>query len=355
MTDSAKDAPAGAGAGQSPDSATGGGDRQAVVGRIKAARAAIINELRKVIVGEGEPIDQVLAAMFAGGHCMIQGPPGTAKTVLIAYLAKVMNLQFKRIQFTPDLMPSDISGTEILEEDTTTGHRFIKFVKGPVFCNILMADEINRTPPKTQAALLEVMQEKQVTMGGKTYPLPQPHYVLATQISLEQEGTYPLPEAQQDRFMLSIAMTYLPEDEEVAVVRRSTGIERAELERVIGGEDLLAFQAAVRDVAVPHELGQYIVDLVSASRPTVEGCPDFVKEYIVWGAGLRASQNIAFIAKAFAAMDGRAAANAEDVRKAIVPVLRHRIGLSFRAEVDRVSVEEIIRRLVEAVPEPALA
>ncbi|MGB2819521.1 MAG: AAA family ATPase, partial [Phycisphaerae bacterium] len=184
------------------------GELQAVLDRIKAAREAIVRELRKVIVGEEEPIDQVLAAILAGGHCMIQGPPGTAKTILIASLAKVLDLQFKRIQFTPDLMPSDISGTEILEEDTSTGHRFIKFVKGPVFCNIMMADEINRTPPKTQAALLEVMQEKQVTIGGKTNPLPSPHYVLATQITLEQEGTYPLPEAQQDRFMLSVAMSY---------------------------------------------------------------------------------------------------------------------------------------------------
>ncbi len=330
-------------------------DYQAVLDRIRDARTGVIKELRKIIVGEDEPIDQVLAAMFAGGHCMIQGPPGTAKTILIACLAKVMSLEFKRIQFTPDLMPSDISGTEILEEDRTTGHRFIKFVKGPVFCNILMADEINRTPPKTQAALLEVMQEKQVTMGGKTYPLPKPHYVLATQISMEQEGTYPLPEAQQDRFMVSIAMEYLSEDEEVTVVRRSTGIEQVELGQAISGEDLLAFQVAVRDVTVPEELGRYTVDLVAASRPTVAGCPDFVTEYITWGAGLRASQNIVFIAKAFAAMDGRDTVVPEDIRKAIVPVLRHRIGLSFRAEVDRVTVEDIIQRLVAAVPEPAAA
>ena len=330
-----------------------GRERQAVLDRVKQAHEGIVQELRKVIIGEADPIREVLAAMFAGGHCMIQGPPGTAKTILIASLAKVMNLEFKRIQFTPDLMPSDISGTEILEEDRTTGHRFIKFVKGPVFCNILMADEINRTPPKTQAALLEVMQEKQVTMGGETYPLPKPHYVLATQISMEQEGTYPLPEAQQDRFMISISMEYLPEDEEVEVVRRSTGIEIGKLEQVISGEDLLEFQTAVRDVTVPPELGRYVVDLVAASRPTVEGCQDFIKDYVAWGAGLRASQNIALIAKSFAAMDGRAVATAADVRRAIVPVLRHRIGLSFRAEVDRVSVEEIIRRLLEAVREPA--
>ena len=327
-------------------------NQQAMLARVKAARLAILKELRKLIVGQDEPIDQVLIAMFAGGHVLIQGPSGTAKTILVAALARVMNLEFKRIQFTPDLMPSDISGTEILEEDRTTGHRFLKFVKGPVFSNIVMADEINRTPPKTQAALLEVMQEKQVTLGGKTYPLPKPHYVLATQISQEQEGTYPLPEAQQDRFMLSIAMGYLPEDQEVTVVRHSTGAGKVTLEKVMTGEDLESFTRTVRGVTLPVELGRYIVDLVSASRPTIDGAPKFVKEYIAWGAGTRASQNIALAAKSAAALEGRGTATAADIRKAIVPVFRHRIGLSFRAEVDRVSVEEIIRRLVETVPEP---
>ncbi|MFB3891850.1 MAG: AAA family ATPase [Phycisphaerae bacterium] len=326
--------------------------RQALLARIREVRAAIIAELRKLIVGADDAIDQALVAMFAGGHCLIQGPPGTAKTILIASIAKVVNLDFRRIQFTPDLMPSDISGTEILEEDQTTGHRFVKFVKGPVFCNILMADEINRTPPKTQAALLEVMQEKQVTIGGKTYPLPTPFYVLATQISLEQEGTYPLPEAQQDRFMLSIAMDYLGEDEEVAVVRRTSGTGKVELSKVIDGHELLEFTRAVREVTLPPHLGVYIVDLVSASRPVTQGCPDFIKQYVAWGAGLRASQNIALAAKSAAAQDGRAAVNAEDIRKAIMPVLRHRIGLSFRAEVDRVRVEDVIRQLVKAVPAP---
>ena len=347
----------------SPTTARAGDTRQtgladkgpdpAMLARIKAAREAIVKELRKVIIGEDDAIDQVLIAMFAGGHSMIQGPSGTAKTILIASLARVVNLEFKRIQFTPDLMPSDISGTEILEEDQTTGHRFMKFVKGPVFSNIVMADEINRTPPKTQAALLEVMQEKQVTIGGKTYPLPQPHYVLATQMSMEAEGTYPLPEAQQDRFMLSIAMSYLTEDEEVQVVRQTTGAGKVTLGKVMGGEDLIAYTKIVRDVILPMTLGRYIVDLVTASRPTAPGAPEFIKEYVAWGAGTRASQNIALAAKSAAAQDGRAAASAADVRKAIVPVLRHRIGLSFRAEVDRVTVEEIIKRLVEAVPEPA--
>jgi MoxR-like ATPase len=327
-------------------------DFSATLQRIKLARQSLISELRKLIVGADEAIDQVLVAMFAGGHCLIQGPPGTAKTILIDSIARVANLNFRRIQFTPDLMPSDISGTEILEEDQTTGHRFVKFVQGPVFCNILMADEINRTPPKTQAALLEVMQERQVTIGGKTYALPQPFYVLATQISLEQEGTYPLPEAQQDRFMLSISMEYLKEDDEVAVVRRTAGVGKVVLEKVIDGNDLLAFSRAVREIKLPAILGEYIVDLVSASRPSNKTCPDFVKQYVAWGAGLRASQNIVLASKSAAAQDGRDTVIASDIRKAIVPVLRHRIGLSFRAEVDRVGVEQVIGKLVEFVPMP---
>jgi MoxR-like ATPase len=323
-----------------------------VLARIKDARSAILRELRKLVIGQDEPIDQILIGMFAGGHLMLQGPPGTAKTLAIASIAKVMDLDFKRIQFTPDLMPSDISGTEILEEDPGTGHRITKFVKGPVFCNLVMADEINRTPPKTQAALLEVMQEKQVTIGGQTHPLPKPFYVMATQISMEQEGTYPLPEAQQDRFMLSVLMSYLPDDQEVQVVRQSTGAGRIALQKVISGSDLLAFTTAVRGVTLPAVLGRYIVNLSAATRPTVAGCPDFVKEYVAWGAGLRASQNIALAAKSAAAQAGRATATLEDVRKAIVPVMRHRIGLSFRAEVDRVTVEDLIRKVVATVPEP---
>ena len=326
---------------------------QATLARIKAAREAIVAELRKAVVGQDEPIDQLLVTLFAGGHCMIQGPPGTAKTLLATSMAQVMDLSAKRIQFTPDLMPSDISGTEILEEEQSTGRRVLKFAKGPVFSNIVMADEINRTPPKTQAALLEVMQERQVTLGGRTYPLPKPFHVLATRISFEQEGTYPLPEAQQDRFMLTIAMNYLPEDDEVAIVRQSTGAEDVELQKIIGGDDLLAFTAAVLEVALPPELTTYIVELVASSRPSVEGCPPFITEYVAWGAGLRAGQNIALAAKSAAAQDGRDTVRPDDIRKAIVPVMRHRIGLSFRAEVDGVSVEDIVARLVEHTPVPA--
>ena len=313
---------------------------------------AILNELRKLVIGQEAPLEQILIGMFAGGHLMIQGPPGTAKTLAIVSIARVMNLDFKRIQFTPDLMPSDISGTEILEQDQTTGHRVTKFVQGPVFCNLIMADEINRTPPKTQAALLEVMQERQVTIGGTTHALPKPFYVMATQISMEQEGTYPLPEAQQDRFMLSIMMNYLPDDEEVEVVRNSTGLAKPALECVIEGEELIEFVAAVRQVTLPPQIGEFIVNLTSATRPTVAGCPDFVKDYVSWGAGLRASQNIALAAKSAAALTGRATVAIEDVRKVIVPVLRHRIGLSFRAEVDRVSIEDLIQKIVAITPEP---
>ena len=327
-------------------------NHQAVLRKMQAARKAVLEEIGKVVVGQREPLEQLLTALFAGGHCMIQGPLATAKTIMVDSLARVMSLDFRRIQFTPDLMPADISGTEILEEDQATGRRALRFVKGPVFCNILMADEINRTPPKTQAALLEVMQEKQVTLGGRTTPLPKPFYVLATQVTLEHEGTYPLPEAQQDRFMFVVEMDYLGEDQEVEAVRRSTGGRQAELRKLLGGEELLEFQNAVRDVALPPALGKYIVALVDTSRPTHAEAPDFVKDYVYWGAGLRASQYLSLGAKSCAAQDGRSTVTAADIRGVIAPVLRHRIGLSFRAEVDGVSVDEVIRRLAEAVPAP---
>ena len=323
------------------------------VSTLHETRNRIVEELGTVLVGQQKSMDQVLTAFFAGGHCMIMGMPGVAKTLLIASLAQIMDLAFKRIQFTPDLMPSDITGSEILEEDKTTGHRALKFVRGPVFANIVMADEINRTPPKTQAALLEAMQEKQVTLGGKTHLIDPPFFVLATQIPIEQEGTYPLPEAQQDRFMFSVVMTYLSEDQEVEVVRSSTGSTKAELKPLLGGEELLAYQTIIRDVDVPPELSGYIVDLVAATRPGTPVAPDFVNDYVSWGAGLRASQYIVLGAKSKAALSGRSTANVDDVRAVVVPSMRHRIGLNFRADVDKVGVEDIVDRLAEKIPAPA--
>jgi MoxR-like ATPase len=315
----------------------------------------IFAQLKQVIVGQDEAMRQVLTAFFAGGHCMITGVPGVAKTLLIASLARIMKLSFKRIQFTPDLMPSDITGTEILEEDITTGRRELKFVRGPVFAHIVMADEINRTPPKTQAALLETMQEKQVTIGGTTYRLEQPSFVLATQIPFEQEGTYPLPEAQQDRFMFSVRMTYLGQRDEVTVIKSSTGTRQVRLEPIMGKEELLAYQDLILKVEVPRWLVEYVVDLVSSSRPENGSSPDFVREYVAWGAGVRASQYIVLGAKAAAAMSGRMVIEPDDARAVVAPVMRHRIGLSFRADVDKVTVEDVIARLVERMPAPVAA
>ena len=294
----------------------------------------------------------MLTAFFAGGHCLITGVPGAAKTLMINSLAPIMKLDFKRIQFTPDLMPADITGTEILEEDRSTGNRELKFVQGPIFGNIVMADEINRTPPKTQAALLEAMQEKQITISGTSYALPKPFFVLATQIPFEQEGTYSLPEAQQDRFMFNILMPYNTEDEEVKIAQAATGAHKVELGSMISGETLYAAQTVIRDVEVPKSISNYIVDLVGASREGETTAADFAREYIAWGAGLRASQNIVLAAKSKAALSGRTTVKFEDVQSVIVPVMRHRIGLNFRAEVDKVTVENLIERLVKVTPAP---
>jgi MoxR-like ATPase len=318
--------------------------------RVAAGRERILSELRKIIVGQDEVIDQVLVALFTGGHCLITGVPGLAKTLLIKTLADILDLDFKRIQFTPDLMPSDITGTEILDEEQ--GTRRLRFVKGPIFAQIILADEINRTPPKTQAALLEAMQEYTVTASGRTYPLDRPFFVLATQNPIELEGTYPLPEAQLDRFMFNIVINYLKEDDEVTVVTKTTGADEQTPERVMTGDDILQFQALAKQVVIAEEIARYTVRLVSASRPGGEGAPEFVEKWVKWGAGLRGSQALVRGAKARALMDGRYHVSIKDIQRLAKPILRHRIMTNFYAESERVNSDAIIDRLLETVPPP---
>jgi MoxR-like ATPase len=307
-------------------------DRQAVE-RLSAGRARIEAELGKAIVGQHEVIEQILLALFAGGHCLITGAPGLAKTLLVKSIAQIFHLKFQRIQFTPDLMPADITGTEILQ-DTAEGRKMV-FVHGPVFANMILADEINRTPPKTQAALLEAMQEHQVTAAGLRHPLPEPFYVLATQNPIEMEGTYPLPEAQLDRFMFNVVINYLGEDDEVAVVERTTARRPAPIEAIFSGEDVLRFHELVRQVPIAQNLVRYAVRLAASSRPQQTGVPGFVNDWVSWGAGTRAAQF-----------------SAEDIRTLAAPVLRHRILVNYRAEAEGTNVDAVIRRLVESVREP---
>jgi MoxR-like ATPase len=318
--------------------------------RVQDGRARILAELRKVIVGQDEVVDQVLIALFTGGHCLITGVPGLAKTLLIKTLAEILDLKFKRIQFTPDLMPADITGTEILEEQH--GTRALRFVQGPIFAQIILADEINRTPPKTQAALLEAMQEYHVTAAGRTYPLERPFFVLATQNPIELEGTYPLPEAQLDRFMLNVVMTYLPEDDEVRVATTTTGAERAAASRVLTGGDVMEFQQMVRQVVVSDEVARYAVRLAAASRPGQPGVPDFIDKYVKWGAGLRASQALILGGKARALINGRHHVSVADIRALALPILRHRVITNFYAESERLNADGIVMRLLETVPGP---
>jgi MoxR-like ATPase len=324
----------------------------ATIGAEKVAegRDRILGELRKVIVGQDEVIEHVLIALFTGGHCLITGVPGLAKTLLIRTLADILDLEFKRIQFTPDLMPSDITGTEILDEEQ--GVRRLRFVKGPVFAQIILADEINRTPPKTQAALLEAMQEYHVTAAGRTYPLDRPFFVLATQNPIELEGTYPLPEAQLDRFMFNIVINYLSEDDEVSVVTRTTGDEGPAPQRVLNGDDILHFQELVRQVVIAEEVARYAVRLAHASRPGQPGVPDFVEKWVKWGAGLRGSQALVRGGKARALMHGRFHVSVKDIQALAKPMLRHRIMTNFYAESERITPDTIIERLIEAVPVP---
>ena len=318
--------------------------------RVAEGRERILAELRKVIVGQDDVVEQVLIALFTGGHCLITGVPGLAKTLLIKTLADILDLDFKRIQFTPDLMPSDITGTEILDEEQ--GSRRLRFVKGPIFAQIILADEINRTPPKTQAALLEAMQESHVTAAGRTYPLDQPFFVLATQNPIELEGTYPLPEAQLDRFMFNVVITYLTEDEEVRVVTQTTGTGRPALERVLSGSDILQFQELARQVVIAEEIARYAVRLVHASRPGQPGAPDFIEKWVKWGAGLRASQALVRGGKARALMHGRYHVSIKDIQMLAKPILRHRVMTNFYAESERVTSDVIVERLLETVPVP---
>lgn len=315
---------------------------------LTSARQRLFNEVGKVIVGQQHVIDEMLIALLAGGHCLITGAPGLAKTLLIKTVADVCHLSFQRIQFTPDLMPSDITGTEILE-DKADGGRALVFNRGPVFANMILADEINRTPPKTQAALLEAMQEHQVTVNGKTLHLPEPFFVLATQNPIEQEGTYPLPEAQLDRFMLNIVIDYLSEDDEVAVVTRTTSGKGEPVQRLFTGEQLLAFQQVVRKVPIADDIARYAVRLSAASRPGRDGVPDFINQWVSWGAGTRASQNLVLGAKTRALLAGRAHVTHDDIRALALPVLRHRILVNYKAEAEGVTVEKVIGKLLETV------
>jgi MoxR-like ATPase len=326
-------------------------DAQAVQ-KLITGRARVETELSKVIVGQKEVVEQILLALFSGGHCLITGAPGLAKTLLVKSIAQIFHLQFQRIQFTPDLMPADITGTEILSE-TEGGGRRLTFVKGPVFANMILADEINRTPPKTQSALLEAMQEHQVTAAGVRHALPEPFFVLATQNPIEMEGTYPLPEAQLDRFMFNVVINYLPEDDEVSVVQQTTARRAPKIEPLFTGEDVLGFHELVRQVPIANELVRYAVRLSAASRPQQNGSPQFVNDWVSWGAGTRACQFLVLGAKARALLQGRSHVTAEDIRALAGPVLRHRILVNYRAEAEGTSVETVIRRLVETVKESA--
>ncbi|QDT01088.1 ATPase family associated with various cellular activities (AAA) [Adhaeretor mobilis] len=316
-------------------------------------RQLMQRELQKVIIGQDEVIEQIFAAIFTRGHCLLEGVPGLAKTLMVSTLSSILDLNFKRIQFTPDLMPSDITGTNVLEEDEH-GKRSFRFVEGPVFTNILLADEINRTPPKTQAALLQAMQERQVSVGQTTYDLPQPFFTIATQNPIEQEGTYPLPEAQLDRFMFNIKVDYPSADEEEQILTTTTRQDKPEVKKILSARAILNLQKLVGSVAVSEYLIKYVARLVRATRPKDESAPEYVKELVDWGAGPRAGQFLIYGGKALAAMDGRFTVAVEDVQKIAVPVLRHRVSTNFQAQAQGMSNEDVIARLIADVPTPEI-
>jgi len=321
---------------------------QQAVEQLMQARQKIDEQLATVIVGQKAVIEEMLIALLSGGHCLITGAPGLAKTLLVKSLAELFHLNFNRIQFTPDLMPADITGTEVLE-DTPEGRRLV-FVKGPIFANMILADEINRTPPKTQAALLEAMQEHQVTAAGVRHKLDEPFFVLATQNPIEMEGTYPLPEAQLDRFMFNVVIDYLPEDDEVAVVMQTTSGRPAPLEPMFTGEDVQRFHDVVRKVPIAEDVVRYAVRIAKATRPNRAGSPDFVNEWVNWGAGTRAGQNLVLGGKARALLAGRSHVTPDDIRALAHPVLRHRVLVNYRAEAEGVSVEKVIDKIIETIP-----
>ena len=325
------------------------------VEKLGKARDILLREIHKVIIGQDRVIEHMLCCLFARGHCLMIGVPGLAKTLMISTLARILKLQFHRIQFTPDLMPSDITGTEIIEEDQATGKRSFRFVKGPIFANIILADEINRTPPKTQAALLQSMQEYQVTSAGVTYDLELPFFVLATQNPIEQEGTYPLPEAQLDRFMFNIIVDYPSKEEERQIVKATTYDIDVELQPVLRGSDILAIQRIVRRVPVSDHVVDYAVNLVRASRPKDPTAPQFAKDWLSWGAGPRACQYLILGAKALAIINGRYNVSCNDIRTLAVPVMRHRIFTNFNADAEGVDAVDIVNELLKTVPEPSEA
>ncbi len=326
-------------------------DAATMVAKVGEARKTILRELRKVFVGQEEVIEQIILALLAGGHCLILGVPGLGKTFLVKSISRLFSLTLKRIQFTPDLMPADIFGTEVLEEDAATGRRGFRFVRGPIFANIVLADEINRTPPKTQAALLEAMEEGHVTVSGNTYPLEQPFFVLATQNPIELEGTYPLPEAQLDRFLLNVVISYLSPEDEARMVSATTASAMPEITPVFTGEEVLRLQRLVRQVPAPENVVKYAVRLVTASRPGSPEAIPVVNEKVRWGAGSRASQALILTGKARALLEGRCNVACEDVRALAPPVLRHRVITNFRADAEGLTAEDIIREILSAVPE----
>ncbi|MBQ18824.1 MAG: AAA family ATPase [Planctomycetaceae bacterium] len=313
----------------------------------------MVEELHKVIIGQDGVIDQILAAVFTGGHCLLVGVPGLAKTLIVSTIARILDVEFRRIQFTPDLMPSDITGTNVLD-DTDSGRREFRFVRGPVFTNVLLADEINRTPPKTQAALLQAMQEREVTVGQETYPLPDPFFVIATQNPIEQEGTYPLPEAQLDRFMFNIKVDYPNLDEEQQILTASSVGEAVETRKVLSSKAIVFLQRQINQIEAGPLTINYVARLVRATRPGDEAAPEFVRELVDWGAGPRAGQFLLAGGKAMAAMSGRPSVSLEDIRRVAGPVLRHRVSTNFQAQAEGLSTDDIIRRLLKEVPEPTV-